>query len=78
MRQICVGDLVERRRDGKIGVVVDARPPNQGLNSLHVQHMLSSYHDVYYVLFSEEGKQGPFHFTELRLEQSCETNANVN
>lgn len=73
MMNIEVGDLVERRNDGKMGVVVESRPPNQGLTSMHVRHMLSSYHNVYYVYFSEEGTTGPFHVTELSLKQSCDS-----
>ena len=70
MINICVGDLVESRRDGKVGVVVDAVPPNQGMTSMHMRHVLTSYHDVYYVFFSDEGKVGPFHVTELALKQA--------
>lgn len=77
MTNINVGDLVERRQDGRVGVVVSAVPPNQGMTSMHVRHMLASYHDVYYVYFSDEGKTGPFHVTELNLKQSCQTACNI-
>lgn len=73
MQHISIGDLVERKTDGRLGVVVDAKPPNEGLSSEHVRHLRTLYHDVYYVLFSEEGKKGPFHVTELNLKQSCIT-----
>lgn len=70
MLHINIGDLVERRCDGRLGVVVDVRPPNEGLTSEHMRHLRTVYHDVYYVLFSDEGKQGPFHVTELNLKQT--------
>jgi hypothetical protein len=69
---INVGDLVQSRNDKKIGLVVEKKLPNEGLNcSMHVRHMIDNYPRVYYVLFSDEGRSGPFHETDLMLRQSC-------
>lgn len=67
MNNIEIGDLVERKYDGAFGIVIDSKPPNQGLESKHIQHMLTSYHDVYYVYFSGTGVEGPIHITDLKL-----------
>ena len=70
--QLSIGDLVVCREKGpKIGLVVDKRISTEGLtNSMHVRHMLNSYSQVYYVYFSGEGKLGPYHETELKIQQS--------
>jgi hypothetical protein len=73
MMHINVGDLVQcnRLKVLKLGLVVDKKPPNDGLiSSMHVRHMLNSYRNIYYVYFSGEGKQGPFYENELKLQQS--------
>ena len=72
MKHIEVGDLVRRRGfDPKVGIVVDKRISNEGLtSSMHVRHMINSYPRVFYVYFSGEGKVGPYHETDLYLQQS--------
>ena len=64
-----------RNHGQKLGVVIDKKISNEGLiNSMHVRHMLNSYPQVYYVFFSEEGKTGPYHETDLTLQQSVLVN----
>lgn len=67
-----VGDLVVHRlMNLNIGVVVDKRLPNEGLNhSAHVRHLLQTYPRVYYVYFAKVGRFGPVHESELVLQQS--------
>lgn len=66
-----VGDLVKCRDQGqKIGLVVDRKISNEGLTiSMHTSHLLSSYSRVYYVYFSGCGRSGPYHETDLFLQQ---------
>jgi hypothetical protein len=69
---IDIGDLVKCRGGTKVGLVVDKKPSNEGLDlSMHVRHLIDRYPNVYYVYFSEEGKTGPFHKADLTLQQSC-------
>lgn len=65
-----IGDLVGcRSHDHKIGLVVDKRISNEGLNiSMHVRHILSNYKQVYYVFFSDLGKTGPHLEDDLYLQ----------
>ena len=74
-----IGDLVNRKNpDKKLGVVVDRKLSNQGLDSSkHVQHLLTCYQNVYYVYFSGEGKSGPYHECDLSLQQSCHMTSNI-
>lgn len=77
---INVGDLVQcnRLKGQKVGLVVDKRLSNSGLaNSMHVRHMLNSYGNIYYVYFSDEGKQGPFYETDLNLQQSFQMGESI-
>jgi len=70
---INVGDLVRCRKDtvSRIGLVVDKKISNEGVNvSMHTKHLLSTYPKVYYVFFSGTGKSGPYHETDLILQQS--------
>ena len=69
---IRIGDLVRcRGKEKRVGIVVDKKPPNEALfKSMHVRHMLDSYSQVYYVYFSEEGRTGPYHESDLTLQQS--------
>lgn len=60
-----------------MGVVVESRPPVQGLASVHMRHVLSSYPQVYYVYFSGGERSGPYHVTELRLKQACQTASSI-
>lgn len=71
-----IGDLVKCRGHGhKVGLVVDQKYSNGGLdNSMHVRHMINSYPLVYYVFFSDEGKVGPIHETDVALQQSASSN----
>ena len=71
-----IGDLVRCRGHGqKVGLVVDRNYSNGGLgNSMHVRHMINSYPMVYYVFFSDVGKVGPIHETDLALQQSASGN----
>ena len=69
---IRVGDLVKLGQ--KLGLVVDQKISNEGLNSsMHVRHILSTYPQVYYVLFPGEGRSGPYHETDLKIQQKCQT-----
>lgn len=72
--QAKIGDLVTCRSKGsKVGIVVDRKISCGGLSmSEHVKHMLSIYPHVYYVYFSGEGKTGPYHETEVLLQQSLD------
>lgn len=74
-----VGDLVQCRNHGKkLGLVVDRKISNQGLiNSKHAQHLLDVYQKVYYVYFSGEGKLGPYHESDLSLQQSGHMTSNI-
>jgi hypothetical protein len=76
---ISIGDLVLSRNHGKkIGIVVDKRISNEGLtSSMHVRHMINSYPQVFYVYFSEEGRVGPLHETDLFLQQSCQMESSI-
>lgn len=76
---INIGDLVRcNKNDRKLGLVVDRKLSNQGLvSSKHVQHLLKCYQSVYYVYFSGEGKLGPYHESDLSLQQSCHTTSNI-
>jgi len=69
---INLGDLVKCRDLGqKVGLVVDKKISNEGLaNSYHTRHVLSTYPYVYYVYFSGIGKSGPYHESDLSLQQS--------
>lgn len=63
-----------REHGQKVGIVVDKKPCNEGLTkSVHTRHILNTYQNVYYVFFSGEGRWGPFHATDLTLQQSCQT-----
>lgn len=54
-----------------VGVVIEKNCSNQGLaTSAHTRHLLKLYHDVYYVLFPNEGRLGPYNASELSLVQS--------
>lgn len=66
-----IGDLVKCRTHGqKIGIVVDKRLSNEGLtNSMHTRHLIKTYPLVYYIYFSGEGKLGPYHETEVSIQQ---------
>jgi hypothetical protein len=70
-----VGDLVKCiSRGQKIGLVVDKKASNDGLEkSMHVRHMLNVYPKVYYVFFYDEGRVGPFHESEVHLQQTRHT-----
>ena len=75
---IKVGDLVRcDKNDKKLGLVVDRKLANQLASSKHVQHLLQCYQNVYYVYFSGEGKSGPYHESDLSLQQSCHTTSNI-
>lgn len=65
-----IGDLVCcRTLDHKVGLVVAKKMSNEGLNiSMHAQHILNSYKQVYYVFFSELGKTGPHLEDDLFLQ----------
>jgi hypothetical protein len=65
-----VGDMVQSRSHGKVGVVIRSRPSNGNLtDSLHAHHLVSSYPQVYYVFFSEdEPEAGPFYSDDLHLK----------
>lgn len=69
---INVGDLVICKNLGlKLGVIVDKKNSNDGLNkSMHTKHLLSNYPKVYYVYLSGEGKIGPIYENDLSLQQS--------
>lgn len=69
------GDLVQLKHDGRIGVIVESRPSNDGLSSIHMKHIQECYPDVYYVMFPNEFHCGPFSVTELSLKQ-CHNNRN--
>lgn len=64
-----IGDLVQSKQDGRVGVVIDSKPNVDGLFSHHIRHINGCYPNVYYVLFPNVGRIGPFHGTELRLHQ---------
>lgn len=64
-----IGDLVQSKQDGRLGVVIDSKPTVDGLFSDHMRHVVNCYPNVYYVLFPHIGRIGPFHCTELRLQQ---------
>ena len=70
---IDVGDLVNCRDYGqRIGLVVDKRMSNEGLEcSMHTRHLLNIYSKVYYVFFSGLGRTGPHHEADLVLQQSA-------
>jgi hypothetical protein len=67
-----IGDLVWCRSHGKkMGIVVDKRPSNEGLDtSMHVRHIVKNYPPVYYIYFSGEGKMGPYHASDIILQQN--------
>ena len=68
---IDIGDLVRWKDGTKVGIVIEKKMPNEGLvTSMHVRHLIDTYPKVYYVYFSEEGRVGPIHETDLRLQQS--------
>ena len=69
---INIGDLVRcRSLDQKVGLVVDKRISDEGVNiSMHTKHLLGNYPRVYYVFFAGVGKMGPYHETDLILQQS--------
>ena len=70
--QINIGDLVRCRSHGKkIGIIVDKRLSNQGLDtSMHVRHIVKMYPSVYYIYFSGEGKVGPYYAGDIILQQN--------
>lgn len=69
MRFFNLGDLVQSKTDGRVGVVVESRPSNDGLASLHMKHIKDCYPDVYYVMFPNDSRSGPFNVTDLSLKQ---------
>lgn len=76
---IGVGDLVKcRGRDHKVGIVIEKKISNEGLNrSMHVSHMLNVYPKVFYVFYDDEGRVGPIHETEVRLQQHHTTSSSI-
>ena len=77
---IGIGDLVKcRGRDHKVGIVVEKKMSNEGLNgSMHVRHMLNVYPKVFYVFYDDEGRVGPIHESEVRLQQTRQmTNSSI-
>ena len=66
-----IGDLVQDRSTQGVGVVVESVISNQGLvESKHVSHMIQVYPSVYYVLFPDTGRTGPYYADELVLQQA--------
>lgn len=71
MQSFKPGDLVQSKNDGRVGFVVESRPPNDGLFSMHVTHIQDCYPNVYYVCFPNDPHSGPFNVAELSLQQCC-------
>lgn len=69
--RIDVGDLVKcASRQDKLGVVIDRKIANEGLqSSMHTRHIVDVYPQVYYVYICGEGRVGPLHATEVSLQQ---------
>jgi hypothetical protein len=76
---ISIGDLViSKIHRKKLGIVVDKKVSNEGLiSSMHVRHMINIYPQVFYVYFSDEGRVGPIHQTDLTLQQTCQIGASI-
>lgn len=76
---IRIGDLVVSKiHRKKMGIVVDKRIANEGLtSSRHVSHMINIYPQVFYVYFSDEGRVGPIHQTDLSLQQTRQIETSI-
>lgn len=68
---ISLGDLVKLRNSADLGIVVDVKPCNEGLDSAHISHVRKVYPSVFYVYFSKLGKRGPYYEADLSLYQSA-------
>jgi hypothetical protein len=76
---IQIGDLVECRVRRRVGVVVKKRPSVGGLDSAHVNHIIDSYPQVYYVFFPDEQVcDGPYYSDDLYVKQRRHSEQQVN
>ena len=69
MQSLKLGDLVQSKSDGRIGFIIESRPPNDGLFSIHIEHIKGCYSPVYYVCFPNDPHSGPFNVADLSLQQ---------